>query len=408
MSNIQYALDRVARAPAIGLGRRAGFVAVAYALAVTMLGTTLPTPLYGLYREQFGFSELIVTVVFATYAAGVLAALLVVGPVSDVIGRRRVLLPGLVLSAASAVVFLLAGSLLVLLVGRVLSGLSAGIFTGTATATLLDLAPPGRRGRATLVAAGATMTGLGLGTLVAGVLSEYAAAPLRLSFWADLALLVPAIALVWATPEPVAPAAGVRLRLQRPGVPAAVRSAFVPAALAGFAGFAVLGLFSVVIPGFLGQSLGIDNRAAIGAVAAAVFAASTVGQTLLTRLFRHHSMVAGSVGLVVGATLLALGLGRSSLALLVAGGVVAGLGHGLSFRAGLGAINEAAPPAHRAQAASSFFVVAYAAISLPVVGVGLLAEATGLRLAGIIFAVAVAAVAASVLLIELHGKEQST
>src|SRR5579875_676570 len=131
-------------------GGRLGFAAAAFALAVAMLGTTLPTPLYGLYREQFGFSELMITVIFATYAAGVIAGLLLFGRLSDEIGRRPVLLGGLLLSAASAGAFLLADGLALLLVGRLLSGLSAGIFTGTATAAIVDLAPRERRGRATL------------------------------------------------------------------------------------------------------------------------------------------------------------------------------------------------------------------------------------------------------------------
>src|SRR5438094_3599386 len=122
------------------LGRRGGFAVVSFALAVAMLSTTLPTPLYALYRERFGFSELMITVVFATYAAGVIASLLLFGRLSDQIGRRRVLLPGLALSALSAVAFLLADGLTLLIVGRVLSGLSAGIFTGPAAATLVDLA----------------------------------------------------------------------------------------------------------------------------------------------------------------------------------------------------------------------------------------------------------------------------
>src|SRR3954465_6891898 len=133
----------------LALDRRAGFAAVAYAFAVTMLGTTLPTPLYAIYQQEFGFSELMITVIFATYATGVIAALLLFGRLSDQIGRRRVLLPGVLLSALSAIVFLLAQGVGALFAGRVLSGLAAGLFTGTATATLLDLAPPGRRGQAT-------------------------------------------------------------------------------------------------------------------------------------------------------------------------------------------------------------------------------------------------------------------
>jgi len=121
------------------VGSAPAFWLTAFAFTATMLGTTLPTPLYPFYEQRFGFGPLAVTVVFAMYALGVLAALLVLGRASDTIGRRPILLTGLVFAALSSAVFLIAGGvhsggLALLLVGRVLSGLSAGIFTGTATA----------------------------------------------------------------------------------------------------------------------------------------------------------------------------------------------------------------------------------------------------------------------------------
>src|SRR5436305_8316150 len=164
----------------MSIGRRAGFVAAALALAVAMLGTTLPTPLYPLYRARFGFSELTITVIFATYAVGVLAALLLFGSLSDQIGRRPVLMLGLGFSALSAVAFLVAASLGLLLAGRLLSGFSAGILTGTATATLVDLAPEERRGQATLVATMVNMAGLGCGALLAGMVCGWGPLPVRL------------------------------------------------------------------------------------------------------------------------------------------------------------------------------------------------------------------------------------
>src|SRR5262245_5034866 len=212
------------------LGRRGGFAATAYAFVVVMLGTTLPTPLYPTYREEFGFSELTVTVIFATYAVGVIAALLLFGGLSDQIGRRRILLPGVAFSALSAVVFLTANDTGPLLVGRLLSGLSAGIFTGTATAALLDFAPPDGRSRATLVATAANMGGLACGPLLAGLLSQFAGSPLRQTFFVDLALLAPAAVLVWAMPETVQREGTVRVRPQRLRVPPGVRRVFVRAA----------------------------------------------------------------------------------------------------------------------------------------------------------------------------------
>jgi MFS family permease len=389
------------------LGRRAGFAAAALAFAVAMLGTTLPTPLYGLYRQRFGFSELMITVIFATYAAGVIASLVLFGRLSDQLGRRRVLLPGLVLSALSAACFLTANGVALLLVGRVLAGLSAGIFTGTATATLVDLAPPDRRGRATLVATVANMGALGSGPLLAGVLSQWVAPPLRVAFWVDLALLIPAAIGIWAMPEPVARTSHPRLRPQALTVPSEMRSTFIQAALAGFAGFAVLGLFTAVAPAFLGQGLGVTSRAVVGLVVFAVFAASTVGQLSLKFVPEDVAISAGTGVLIAGMASLALGLAASSLALLVLGGLIAGFGQGLSFRAGLAALNERSPAAQRGAVASSLFVVMYVAISLPVIGEGVLAQAVGLRAAGLTFAAVVAALAAVVLVLVAHTKRRT-
>jgi MFS family permease len=381
------------------LGRRSGFTAAGFALAVAMLGTTLPTPLYGLYRQQFGLSELMITVVFATYAAGVIASLVLFGRLSDQIGRRRVLLPGLVLSALSALCFLSANGVVLLLVGRVLSGLSAGIFTGTATATLVDLAPGGRRGLATLVATMANLGALGTGPLLAGLLSQWAGSPLRVAFWVDLGLLVPAAIGIWAMPEPVARTRHPRLRPQALRVPPEIRSTFIQSSLAAFAGFAVLGLFAAVAPDFLGQVLGVRSRAVVGLVVFAVFAASTAGQVVLRFVPDRLATPSGAVALIAGMGILALGLGASSLALLVLGGAIAGFGQGLTFRAGLAAVNERSPAAERAAVASSFFAVMYVAISLPVIGEGLLAQQIGLRAAGLTFAALVAALSAMVLML---------
>ncbi|NEE40635.1 MFS transporter, partial [Streptomyces sp. SID7982] len=179
------------------------YAAAAYVFAVVMAGTTLPTPLYGLYQEEIGFSSLMVTVIFAVYAAGVIAVLVVAGGVSDVLGRRPVLLAGLGCAAASALCFVLEGGLPLLFTGRVLSGFSAGLFTGTATVAVMELAPPHRRGRASLAATAANMLGLGCGPLLAGLLAEYAPWPLRLPYLVHLGLVAVAAGLALALPETV-------------------------------------------------------------------------------------------------------------------------------------------------------------------------------------------------------------
>jgi hypothetical protein len=108
---------------------------------------------------------------------------------------------------------------------------------------------------------------------------------------------------------------------------------------------------------------------------------------------------AGAGGLIAGMGFLAIGLAASSLALLVLGGMIAGFGQGLSFRAGLAAVNQRAPAAERAGVASSFFVVMYVGISIPVIGEGVLGQAVGLRAAGLTFAALVAGLSVVVLIL---------
>ncbi|MGQ0616782.1 MAG: MFS transporter [Acidimicrobiia bacterium] len=421
------------------------FALVAYAFAVTMSGTTLPTPLYPLYQREFGFSALVVTVIYAVYAVGVVTSLVLFGRLSDQIGRRPMLLWATGLCAASAVCFLMADSLAMMLVGRVLSGLSAGIATGTGTAALLDLARPEARERATLIATAANMGGLGMGPLLSGSLAEWAALPLRLCFGVNLVLAALALAAVALIDEPaetlpprrrlrrrpgsVSPAIGAasfglpprrRLRrrrgrqaagdslrrqeqsdarsrpsstVQQPQVPVHLRPTFAAAASAGFAGFAFLGLFGAVSPGFLATVLGQPNRALAGLVAALAYSTSTIGQVLSSRVADRAALLGGCVLLAAGMVAVAGALWFRVVALLIVGGLVAGVGQGLSFRAGLRSVTLQSAPDQRGEIASAFFIVLYLAISVPIVGVGVLAQVLDLRSAGLIFAAAVAVLA---------------
>ncbi|MER8030132.1 MFS transporter [Streptomyces bauhiniae] len=363
-----------------------GYLAAAGVFAVGMMGTTLPTPLYGLYRERIGFSELIVTVVFAVYAVGVIVALLLAGGASDVLGRRPVLVVALVLSALSAVCFLLEGGLPLLYLGRVLSGFSAGLFSGTGTAAVLDLAPPERRGRAALAATAANMGGLGLGPLISGLLAQYAPRPLILPFLVHLALLAVALVVTLLLTETVHHEGGrPPLRPQGMRVPPEVRGVFGPCALAAFAGFSLLGLFTAVAPAFLTETLGEHNLAVTGAVVFSVFCASTGGQLLMGRIGARAALAWGCAVLAAGLILVGTSLLVESLPLLLIGALTGGTGQGMAFRAGLTAVGAAAPEEHRGATISAFFVVAYLGISLPVVGVGALTVGLGVRGAGMVF-----------------------
>jgi len=374
--------------------RRSASMLVAAAFLVTMLGATLPTPLYPLYQQELGFGGLMVTVVFAMYAVGVLAALLVVGRLSDEVGRRAVLLPALGVAAASSLAFLVPHSLAALFVGRLLSGVSAGAFTGVATAMLIDLAPAEGRARAGLLAAVVNVLGLGLGPVVAGALADYAPYPLVLPYLLHVALVALAAVAMVVVPEPIERRQGpVRLRVQRLGVPEEVRSTFVRAAVAGFAGFAVLGFFTAVSPLFLGQVLHETRHLVTGLAVFTLLGSATVGQVVSARLSERTSLLGGCLALAAGTVIVAVGLVTALLPVVLVGAVVAGLGQGASFRAGLQAVTGAAPADRRSEVSSTFFFVLYIAISIPVIGVGAGAQVFGLVPTAAVFAGVVALLA---------------
>ena len=224
---------------------------------------------------------------------------------------------------------------------------------------------------------------------------QYAPEPLRLPFVVHIALTVLAGIAALVAPE-TSPCTG-KIRLQRLSVPPPVRPIFIIAALAAFAGFAVTGLFAAVAPAFVAEVIGIGNYALAGLISGSIFAASAAAQILAVRIAPRRAVALGCAILIVGMVVLAVALHFSSLPALIAASLVSGLGQGISFSRGLAAVAEGTPAEVRAAVNSAYFVVAYVAISMPVVGAGLAAQAWGLRASGTVFALAVGVLAAACL-----------
>ena len=353
---------------------RVAFWVAALILSITMLGTTLPTPLYVIYQAQWHFSAAIVTVTFAVYAVAVLATLLLAGRSSDQAGRKPVLAAALACSALSTIVFILAPDVAVLIVGRILSGLSAGLMTGTATAALTELVPATASRRASLVATAANMGGLGLGPLIAGLFAQYAPHPTTLVFEVYLAVLVVAGLCLLLVPETVIPRRRPALRFAGLGIPERGRNEFIAASVAVFAAFSMLGIYAALAPTFLGNILHQNNHALQGGVVFLLLAVGTLTQLALAR-FNSRRVVLAGLGLLLAALALTVAaLSQADMALFLAGTVVGGAAIGAVFLGSLATANRLAPPGRRSQAISAFFVACYTGLIIPVVAVGVATE----------------------------------
>jgi len=359
-------------------------------IGVLFAGSTLVTPLYIMYKQAFGFSQISLTLIYAVYVIGNLCGLLLFGRLSDQIGRRPLAAGGMVLAIISAIVFVLARGIGALYLGRILSGLAISIGAGTGTAWLAELIAEESKSRATVLATAANFIGVGISALIAGVLAEYLPWPLQLPYLAYLLALFAVAALVLMVPETVT---GPRPSMQdlsiRPkiSVPPEIRAQFVAPAVTGFGSMALVGFYAALAPSLLADQLNVTNHAIAGAIflelAVFVAAAIVVTRSMSSRssMLLALALMPPSVGLLLAAQLAA------SMSLLITATAVCAIAAGLGYRGSLQVTNQIAPQDRRAEIVSSYLICAFAGNALPVIGVGVVSTFAGSSAASLGFAV---------------------
>ncbi|MGG7451768.1 MFS transporter [Plantibacter auratus] len=353
----------------------AGFWIVATTFLLVMAYSTVPTPLYALYQARDGFPVSTITVIFAAYAVGVVFSLFFVGHISDWVGRRRMLLIAILISALSAVLFLLWSSVEGLIVARVVNGVSIGVLTATATAHLGELRAVARPDENSIVAASvagaSNLGGLALGPLIGGLFAEFLPNPLVLPHAVFLVALVVAAIVMVSVPETVEQSEPRRrYRPQRLAVPASSRGAFIAAGFGAFAGFALLGLFTSLAPTILIGTFDAPDHLLAGVTTFSVFGAAALGQVLLARLPLQRQLLIATVSCGVGLAAVAAGAVLPQLGVFLVGGVIAGLGVGVLFKSAIATAGSLADPARRGETLSLVFLIAYCGLALPVLAIG--------------------------------------
>jgi MFS family permease len=356
----------------------------AYAVSAAIIGAALfasatPSPLYQTYARLWGFSSVLLTLIYATYAIGVLAALLLAGRASDVAGRRPVLTIALTALLAATVLFMVARSVAWLFVARGVQGVATGLALGTASAGLLDFHPRQDPEGAGLTNGVVSAAGLGLGALASSAIVQLLPAPRVLPYVVVFVLFAVALVGVVLMPEPVASRSRLRLAPERPRVPPSVRQPFALAALAVIAAYSIGGLFFALGPELSARVFDSGNHLVTGISLFLLATVGAVAQLAYGRRAAWLGATTGSVALAVGVMLIVLSAAENSAAALVVGSVVGGAGFGLAFLGSLRALSAQIPPDHRAGVMSAFFVAAYAALSIPAVVAGFVAGPLGLE-----------------------------
>ena len=375
--------------------RAAAFWLVAGVLCLLFFAAGTPSPLYGIYRAQLRFSAIMLTAVFAIYALVLLITLLVFGSVSDYLGRRRVILAALAVTAGACAVFLAAHDVGLLFAARALQGVAVGTATGALGAALIDLQPEGS-GLAPLVTTAAPLLGLGAGALGASALAQYGPAPTRLVWWLLLGASVAAAAGILAMPEPGTRRPGVLASLRpRVGVPRQARGTFATAVPCLIAVWALSGLYQSLGPSLAAQVTGSRDLLWGGLMVFLLTGVAAAATVAFRGLTPRTAMLAGCLVLLAGLAVTLAAIATTTAAAFLAGTAVAGVGSGLALLGVNRTLIPLAPPGQRASLIAAIFIISFLGLSIPALIAGVTTAHLGLHRTALAYCVVIAALAAA-------------
>jgi MFS family permease len=373
-------LDRaatpVARRPY--LSRTAGFAGISAAMVAILVAAGAPTPLLPIYQAQWGLPPLMLTLAFGVYAFALLAAIPVVGSLSDYLGRRPLMIGSLALDLVAMLVFLSSTSIGWLIAARVVQGVATAAASSSLSAAVVELAPQRHKKLGAQMTSMAPLAGLGIGALFSGVVAQYAS-DAAFAVWLVLSVVM-ALGTAFAafTPETATPKPGALASLiPRVSVPAQVRRLFSSAMPGVVASFMLMALYLGLVPVVLRAVFHVTSPL-VGALAAFVMFTVGAAVSATTSSVRPHRLrLAGASGLAVGAILFAGAIGAHALPLLWAAALVGGAGIGAGFAGTTRGLVPEVAQHQRAGLFTAIYLVGYLAMGVSAVVAGLVIGAVG-------------------------------
>jgi len=350
---------------------------LAIGLFTVTFAVNLQAPLYDVYAAESDVGATAVTAAFAAYACGLMPTLVLLGGLSDRIGRRIPMVTALLLGVLATTLLVKAPSWSSLVTARVLLGVGTGLATTAGTAYMNEMLGEDRSRTAALYVTSATSLGFGGGALATGIsLGLQGPTLFPFSFIALLAAAPLLAIIVLALP-----------RVDRPKRVSVLRLPVFPNGTWVFGGAMALawsttGMTIAVVP------LELAANGLGGWTGLVIFLAIFVGflcQPIARRMTNSQSLALGFVLIPLGFLVLLAGVGLHLLALVLIGTcITSAASYGFSYLASLSEVAQHAPQ-DRARATAGLFTYAYFGFSIPVIASGALADTLGLLTAMIVF-----------------------
>jgi MFS family permease len=326
------------------------------------------TPLLVVYRLQWKFPPSMLTLAFAAYAIGFLVAVLTLGSLSDHIGRRPVLIAALVVQLASNLLFLVAPDIGWVIAGRIVQGIASGAATSAFTAAMVELAPEQKKRLGTILGSVSLTGGLAAGSLLAGLAIQFTPAASSIIFIALIVLTIIGGVVVVFSPETMRRNPGaLRSLIPRVSIPSAARKEFAAAAPVVAAVWMLAGLSGGLAPSMVRSVFHLDSGLLDGLAGFVAPAVSAIIGLAFAGVDSRRAMTIGIYASIVGALGIIGGVFAGSLAIMILGQAIAGIGFGACFTAALRLLFPLALAHQRAGVVAAIYVVSYVAFGLPII-----------------------------------------
>ena len=358
-------------APVTKPARGAGTLPLAFLSAVVSLvaafaavGSTIP--LFNIYRAEDGFTNAGISMTVVAYSAATLTTLLVMGRLSNHLGRRPTSIASLGLLLLGCLLLLNVHHIGILIAGRLLMGLGAGLASSSLTSYIVDAAPARPAWLASVASSQTVMLGLAVGAIASGALVQFGPWPRDLVYLVVIGLLLLSIALVAVSPETAVPTPGAWRSLRpRVRVPARVRRLLPVAAAVFLATWATGAFYQAFVPALVEDQLHTRGPLVLGLVFAAYMGPSALGAPLGGRFTPAAAQRLGMIAFLAGMTGIITAIATGTLALFITATILAGASQGIAISAATRGLLYGNTLADRAPIFSAIYLLSYSGATIP-------------------------------------------
>jgi MFS family permease len=360
--NVASAIDQDIR----GRSHLLAFLSAVVALVAAFAAVGSTIPLFNVYRAEDGFSNAGIAMTVVAYSAATLTTLLVLGRLSNHVGRRLTSIASIGLLVLGCLLLLDVHHIDILVAGRLVMGLGAGLASSSLTSYIVDAAPARPSWLASVASSQTVMLGLAVGAIASGALVQFGPWRRDLIYLVVIGFLILSAALIAISPETANPTPGAWRSLRpRVGVPARVRH-LLPVAVSVFlATWAAGAFYQAFVPALVIDQLHTRSPFILGLVFAAYMGPSALGAPLGGGFTPEAAQRTGMIAFLAGMIGVVIAIATGTLALFIAATIVAGAAQGVAISATTRGLLQGVTLADRAPIFSTIYLLCYSGAAIP-------------------------------------------